>query len=363
MPINPSQLGPSNQEVAPCNPRKTSNLPMKFHLEHPTMLSSKALGLSLLAEKFFAMLGYVLVNILTAGLFFATDYIVSTLKTPATSAAPMLVAVPEHDDAQESIKLIQTPKSLPDLRGTQLDMYNELEIESAKLIQTPKYLPDLRGAQLEIYKELEIESARLLKKFDQAQGISQVNFADEELNIKRGQANYCCGSMSVAALLDRMGGNKKKIEELLKEGVVRHLKLPPKQMFTLTTVKMLVDVNPEITEKPFIQEDKESKRNMSIDRYKQFLGTIAPGSSGLLLAKTAFIMYVSNVDGSVEIFDSHGSSIPLIVGDTQPAYRALFQNINDAAAYLSVHRNLVPDCVLDFYPLDVTTCHETILAQ
>ena len=137
--------------------------------------------------------------------------------------------------------------------------------------------------------------------------------------------------------------------------MVRHLKLPPEQMSNLTTVKMLADHNPEISQKLFIQEDKESKRKISIDRYEEFLGTIAPGSSGLLLADEAFIMYASNSNGSVEIFDSHGSSVPLIVGHTQPAYRAFFQNMKDAAAYLSVHRNLVPDCFLVFYPLDVKT--------
>ncbi len=206
------------------------------------------------------------------------------------------------------------------------------------------------------YDQFEIEAAeRLFKPTEGAQAISQKNFADEELGIKSGDANYCCGSISVAALIDRMGENKKTIEDLLKEGVVRHLKLPPKQMSTLSTVEMLAAVNPEISKKPSIQEDWESKRNISIDRYEQFLGTIAPGSSGLLLADTAFIMYASNEDGSVEIFDSHGSSVPLIVGYTQPAYRAFFQNVNDAAAYLSVHRNLVPDCVLSFSPLEVKT--------
>ena len=125
-------------------------------------------------------------------------------------------------------------------------------------------------------------------------------------------------------------------------------------MSNLTTVKMLADHNPEISQKLFIREDKESKRKISIDRYEEFLGTIAPGSSGLLLADEAFIMYASNLkDGSVEIFDSHGSSSPLIVGHTQPAYRAFFKSATDAAAYLSVHRNLPKGCSLIFSPMKV----------
>ena len=75
---------------------------------------------------------------------------------------------------------------------------------------------------------------------------------------------------------------------------------------------------------------------------------------GECITDAAFFMCAVNEDESVEIFDSHGSSIPLITGAQNPAYRAFFKDRKSAAAYLSVHRRIDnPTSSLVFFPLEV----------
>ena len=75
-----------------------------------------------------------------------------------------------------------------------------------KLLQGLKSLPTEKSFRLDdIYNKFEIKAAaKLFPHQIQANPISQENFADEELGIKSGGANYCCGSMSVAALVAKM---------------------------------------------------------------------------------------------------------------------------------------------------------------
>ena len=66
-------------------------------------------------------------------------------------------------------------------------------------------LPDKNSKCSYIFRNFEVEAAaKLFPHQIQANPISQENFADEELGIKSGGANYCCGSMSVAALVAKM---------------------------------------------------------------------------------------------------------------------------------------------------------------
>ncbi len=233
---------------------------------------------------------------------------------------------------------------------------NKNPIKVIRLLQKfQTLLPDKNSRCSYIFRNFEVEaSAKLFSNLVEAKNsISQKNFADEEFGIKSGGANYCCGSMSTAALVAKMAKQDKTIEEILKEGVIRHLKLPPEQMFNCTSLKMFAKFNKDILIGKNLSEKNSLKNSISIDRYEKFLSDIGPGSSGQLTAVRAAIMYVSNEDGSVEIFDSHGSSISLIVGHTQPAYRAFFKSATDAAAYLSVHRYLPKGCPLFFYPMKV----------
>ncbi len=184
-------------------------------------------------------------------------------------------------------------------------------------------------------------------------GISQVNFEDKDLNIKSGGANFCCGSISVAALVER--SKDLSIENIIKEGVIRHLKLPPTQMSVLTPISMILDVNEDVTQADAGKVKLSFKSTVTAIRYEKFLKEIQNGESGILLVETAAIMLAINEDGSVEVFDSHGSSTPLFSKKTHPAYRAIFKDKTDAAAYLSVHRHLAINQPLRFYPLTVNS--------
>ncbi len=230
-------------------------------------------------------------------------------------------------------------------------------IESIKLLQNLRNLAakNCLFSHIEtMYHAFESKCAeKLFTQKEEAAGVSQVNFFDETLSIKSGGANYCCGSMSVAAIVDKMAESRRTIEDLLKEGVTRHLKLHADQMTRLTSVAKLLEGNPDIIQKEETIFESPLVNSIRIDKYEQFLNRIELGSIGLLLAGNAFIMYAKNLDGTVEIFDSHGCSIPFIVGYTQPAYRAFFKSTSDAAAYLSVHRNIMPNDELSFYSLGI----------
>ena len=196
-------------------------------------------------------------------------------------------------------------------------------------------------------------SKLVISKKTAENGISQVNFEDKDLNIKSGGANFCCGSISVAALVER--SKDLSIENIIKEGVIRHLKLPPTQMSVLTPISMILDVNEDVTLADVGKVKLSFKNTARAIRYEKFLKEIQNGSSGILLVDTAATMLAINEDGSVEVFDSHGSSTPLLSKKTHPAYRAIFKNKTDAAAYLSVHRHLAINQPLRFYPLTVNS--------
>jgi len=195
-------------------------------------------------------------------------------------------------------------------------------------------------------------SARLfIDRKEAIGGISQVNFKDDGLAITEGGANFCCGSIAVEALVAKLANGT--IEDVIKNGVIRHLNLPKEQMSTLTTVSMLIANNKDIKDNG-AQIRKSLNPNKTLySGYLDLLNMIPKGSSGLILADTFFFMYSENPDGSIEIFDSHGSSIPLITGVTHPAYRAFFKDKKSAAAYLSVHRKVDIDRHLSFFPLEI----------
>jgi hypothetical protein len=196
-----------------------------------------------------------------------------------------------------------------------------------------------------------ISCARLFTRREITEGgVSQSDFSDEELGIKVGMANYCCGSMAVAGLVALKRKTQSNLNAILKDGVIRHLKLPPKQMKTLTQASMILNktINPEILDTgPTIREDEMLVHEIGCNRYQKFLDLIPLGSTGLLLVDTRFLMCAVNLNGSVEIFDSHGSSIPLLVGFKNPAYHAIFETKEMAGAYLSVHSRIQNA----FYPL------------
>jgi len=217
----------------------------------------------------------------------------------------------------------------------------EIELEEEELLLSENII------------DLETEaSARLfIDRKEAIGGISQVNFKDDGLAIAEGGANFCCGSIAVEALVAKLAN--RTIEDVIKNGVIRHLKLPKEQMSTLTTVSMLIENNKDIKDNG-AQIRKSLNPNKTLySGYLDLLTMIPKGSSGLILANIAFLMYTENPDGSIEIFDSHGSSIPLITGVTHPAYRAFFKDKSSAAAYLSVHRKVDIDRSLSFFPLEI----------
>jgi hypothetical protein len=124
-------------------------------------------------------------------------------------------------------------------------------------------------------------------------------------------------------------------------------------MSTLTRVSMLIENNKDIKLHGESFKKSIDPNKTLYSGYLHLLNQIPTGSSGLILADTAFFMYNENPDGSIEIFDSHGSSIPLITGVTHPAYRAFFKDKKSAAAYLSVHRKVDIDRHLSFFPLEI----------
>jgi hypothetical protein len=190
--------------------------------------------------------------------------------------------------------------------------------------------------------EIEI-SARLFTSKEVAKdGINQKNFESEKLQIEEGKANFCCGSMTVAALVERMRKTGKNLNQILEDGVIRHLKLGLEKMSRLSSIEEILakngdDVHPF---KEYLYETLDSIGKIDFDRYETLLNRIKKESAGVILANTAFFMCAVNKDESVEIFDSHGSSIPLITGTQNPAYRAFFKDTTSAAAYLSVHRRI-----------------------
>lgn len=188
-------------------------------------------------------------------------------------------------------------------------------------------------------------------------GVSQVDFSDAELGVGVGMANYCCGSMAVARLVALMRKTGSNLNGILKDGVIRHLKLPPEQMKNHTPASMILNktINPEILDiGPTIRGDEMLVNEIGYNRYQKFLDQIPLGSSGLLLIDTYFLMCAVDINGSVEIFDSHGSSIPLLVGFKNPAYHAIFETKEMAGAYLSVHRKTYPySPPFSFYPVTI----------
>ena len=231
---------------------------------------------------------------------------------------------------------------------------DENPIRVIKLLQQLKDLStNKHPSLLKVFKDLEIKTVgNLFTKYEEASnGISQVNFEDIDLNINSGGANFCCGSISVEALVTRLKG--KTIEEIIKNGVIRHQRLPAKQMHDFSTISMLLAYNKDILKVGEEKFEMGGQGTIGITRYEKFLEQIPVGSSGIMATSGAAFMYASNLNGSVEIFDSHGSSVPLIVGHTQPAYRAFFENMNNAAAYLSVHRELGVNSSLLFQPISV----------
>lgn len=204
--------------------------------------------------------------------------------------------------------------------------------------------------------EIEI-SARLFTSKEVAKdGINQKNFESEKLEIEEGGANFCCGSMTVAALVERMRKTGKNLNQILEDGVIRHLKLGLEKMSRLSSIEEILakngdDVHPY---KEYLYETLDSIGKIDFDRYETLLNRIKKESAGVILANTAFFMCAVNKDESVEIFDSHGSSIPLITGTQNPAYRAFFKDTTSAAAYLSVHRRIKSSRYpLLFFPVEV----------
>jgi hypothetical protein len=186
-------------------------------------------------------------------------------------------------------------------------------------------------------------------------GISQRNFEDQSLGIIKGGANYCCGSMSVQMLIARIRNTGLTLNENLREGVIRHLKLPPLQMRNGTTIKSLLEANSnEIASagQPYY-ENRRIPYVSEVDRFVNFFLDIPNGTSGILQVHEAALMLSIHDDGKIELFDSHGSSAPLIHGQMNPAYKALFNTKKELSAYLSVHRRPEIENTIAFHPIKV----------
>jgi hypothetical protein len=86
--------------------------------------------------------------------------------------------------------------------------------------------------------ELQVKFCRtLFQHIDFARdGVNQLNYENKTLGIKKKGANYCCGSMSVEALIESVRKTGITLNEILTKGVIRHQKLPPLQMRNLTSI-------------------------------------------------------------------------------------------------------------------------------
>jgi hypothetical protein len=87
-------------------------------------------------------------------------------------------------------------------------------------------------------------------------------------------------------------------------------------------------------------------------RFEEFFQSKVPkGSFGILCVDFKALMCTVSDDGTVEIFDSHGSTCPLIVGGLAPAYHAIFHTMKAAAYYLSIHCKIMTFQPLKFIPV------------
>jgi|GEM_PF-3352336 len=194
--------------------------------------------------------------------------------------------------------------------------------------------------------------AKFILKIDTAKnGINQFTFSDPSIKVYQGGSSYCCGSLAVAALKNAMYKTNKSIEELLKEGVVAHLTLSPEKMLDgislgeLNDPLIRFDFNKRVSEDPL-----KLLSSLPYKRFENILTNIPNSSSGILHVENRALMCSVREDGSVEIFDSHGSSSPMIVGGKTPAYNAIFSTKEAAAYYLSVHSKLVMIKDIGFIP-------------
>ncbi len=186
-------------------------------------------------------------------------------------------------------------------------------------------------------------------------GVNQKNFEDESLKIKKGEANYCCGSMAVQMLIDRIHKTGMTLNEILRQGVIRHQKLPALQMKNLTNISMILEYNAkEIALAGPTYKEKIIKPHITqVERFTDFFSGISNGTSGILHVGSVFLMCSIHDDGKIELFDSHGSSSPLISGKMDPAYRALFNTKEELSAYLSVHCRARIKDKISLYPIKV----------
>lgn len=237
----------------------------------------------------------------------------------------------------KAIKALQLLQKIP---------YNDYEI--------PRSILQLMNRK---WEELQLMcSEELFKEHISAvDALNQKNFEDESLGIKKGEADYCCGSMSVEMLLNSIRKTGLPLNEILRKGVIRHQKLPALQMKNRTNFSMILEYNSkEIALAGPRYIEKVGKPHFTrVKRFVDFFSPITKGTSGILLVGTRFLMLSIHDDGKIELFDSHGSAAPLITGKMDPAYRALFNTKEELSAYLSVHTRSQVERKILFFPIKV----------
>ncbi len=236
---------------------------------------------------------------------------------------------------------------------------NEDPSKVFKLMAQLKSLPLNKLVAKEIkdeFSKIEVKLANdfLFKMRTADSGMNQQTFSDPTLGVYEGGANYCCGSVTVAALLNAKHKTNKSIQDLLKEGVKSHINLGQQAMIAPIDLSLIKSPSMNLKlDKVTFEDSKEALSSLPYKRLENFFENEVPKESfGSLVIDTRVLMYMVSKDGSVEVFDSHGSSCPLLVGGITPAYHAIFHTTKAAAYYLSIHSKTETLMPLRFIPVD-----------
>lgn len=168
---------------------------------------------------------------------------------------------------------------------------------------------------------------------------NQFNYENAERLINTGDARGSCGSIALAWLIDGDNPNFDPIAEGHRIHQTYGLDAGAYAHFD----DDIVTKNPGIsTDDDEYLSDTEIADSPVVERYTYILDNIEEDSYGLIQVGSYFFAIKKNEDESIEIYDSHGSGVGLdetTANASTCAYSASFDNIEEAAAFLSVHRN------------------------
>jgi hypothetical protein len=211
-----------------------------------------------------------------------------------------------------------------------------------------------------------LSNTQIIFKSDNPNRFNQVNFQSEKSDISKGDGAYACGSHVISFLSQSSKEEPYNVENILREGVLRHRKLNHPKRNSLSTIEMLFGpTNPDMKIiGPFISEKPSASCYPWITRFYSILKKIKPSTSGLLCYMKHCVMCRVLYDKKVELFDSASSFAPPTlnnilegalddsvssnasklpkykVENKDGAYHVRFANSYFAAVFLSIHLQL-----------------------